>query len=40
MYNHNGQWISIFQKTFTKKSLQCHMLNFDEWMKNDINITL
>jgi hypothetical protein len=25
---------------FTKKLSYCHMFNFDEWMKNDVNMTL
>jgi len=38
MNNHNGWWISIFQKKITKKSSECHMSNFDEWMKNDVSV--
>ncbi len=38
--NHNGHWILILQKSFTKTSSYCHLLNLDEWMKNDVNVTL
>jgi hypothetical protein len=35
MNNNNGQWISILQKKSPK-----NFHNFDEWMKNDIKMTL
>ncbi len=40
MNNNNRQWISIFQKKSPKFFHNVRVLNFDEWMKNDINMTL
>jgi hypothetical protein len=37
MNNRNGQWMSIYIYNSLKTLI---VLNFDEWMKNDVNMIL